>query len=276
MRVWKSFLSYCQKGMGQWSFWGAMVFLCLLCFTSSSAMVDSVSYSVLECLLRFPLSQRQTELQFAAISQFQSGMGTYSKMFVPMLAALPTIPLLCRERANGALRFILPRSGRTGCTLGFWLASLFCGGLMVFGGYALFGLCCLLLFPSGASYGLTAGLCLKMALPYLAGAFPLGASSVSVAVALCGFSRNPYQVLCGSFTLQYALSTFCSRASLALTDPSGWRYLLIETVEPGAAFNILRLSGQLRWTVPAFQLLLACVAAGVFRLCLGRRLDCGT
>lgn len=274
MRVWKSFLSYCQKGMGQWSFWGAMALLCLLCFTSSSAVVDSVSYSVLECLLRFPLSQRQMDLQFAALYQFQSGMGTYSRMFVPLLAALPTVPLFCRERTNGALRFILPRSGRTGCALGFWLAALFCGGLVVFGGYALFGLCCLLLFPSGAAYGLTAGLCLKLALPYLAGAFLLGAGSVSLSVALCAFSRNPYQVLCGSFTLQYALSTFCTRAGL--TAPAGWRYLLIETVEPGAAFDILRLSGPLRWTVPAFQLLLTLAAAGVFRLCLGRRLDCGT
>ncbi len=154
-----------------------------------------------------------------------------------MLAALPTAPLFCRERANGALRLILPRSGRTGCPVGVHLAPCSAGDWSACWD-GLFGLCCLLLFPPAAAYGMAVSW--QSVLPYLGGAFFLGASSVNLAVALCSVSHNPYQVLCGSFTLFYTLSAFCTRVNSGLQDSTGLPYLLAITGGPCCA----------RWQAP--------------------------
>lgn len=275
MKFLRTFLNYLQKMVLQGGFWAALVLCCGLCFTSTGYMEENISYSILELLVRFPRERLLSGPDFSGLSQFLNGMGTYSLMFTPLVAAFPSIPLFCRERSSGSVRLLLPRCGLGRWLGGFQLAAMVSGGLVLLGGYALFGLMCLALFPSPAACG--AGEMVPMLLDSarltLAGSFLLGACSVLVAVLLCGICKNACTILCGSFALLYAVSTTCSQLILDL--PQGVWSRVLTAVDPTAPFYLLRYLPPTNRDVALFQVGWACVCFLLLRWLMGRRLDLG-
>lgn len=275
MKLWRTFLSYLQKMVFHSSFWAAVLVTCALCFTATGYVQESNSYAIGELLLRIPRDQLVTSPEFCSLSQFLNGMGTYSLMFAPLVASFPSVPLFCRERSSGSVRLLVPRCGINSWLGGFQLAAMVTGGLVVFGGYALFGLLCLVLFPSPAACGAEAlvPLLRDSVGQNLAGAFLLGMCSVILSVWLCGLSKNACTILCGSFAFLYALSTLCARLPWSLSSP--FITQVLTAADPTAPFSLLRYSAPDVPPVLLFQALSICLGFLLLRLLLGRRLDLG-
>ena len=229
------FLTDLKKILLQAAFPLSALFFGALCFTTVVTQVNGVSLTVLEAALYYAPEQILDKLHSSAREMFLGGLGTYNVMFAPMVAALPAVPLYCRERSGGALRFIIPRCGLKRRSLSMVAAAMLSGGLVVLLGYALYGLSCAAIFPPPsasllamyAEYGYGS-------VPYivkqLACVFLFGCTSTLPAVLLSALTKNAYVVLCGAFSVLYGLNSLWSQVAISAASADSWQLYSWATV----------------------------------------------
>jgi hypothetical protein len=181
----------------------------LLCFTSVGYVTSDTSITVGELALFYSREQITGQLGLSRYSLFLSGLGSYNIMFAPMVAALPSIPQVCRERSSGYLRFVMPRCGVTKRCLSWQISAMLSGGLALLMGYGLYGLVCFLHFPGmteemGAWLNHPAGVEVLIS---LVGVFLYGVIATLLPVLMASVSKNAYFILCFSFAVFYAYTT---------------------------------------------------------------------
>lgn len=235
MKLWNVFLTDLKKILLQAAFPLSALLFGALCFTSVVSHVNGANLTVLELALYYTPGQIMDKLYMSARDLFLGGMGTYNIMFAPMVAALPAIPLYCRERAGGALRFVMPRCGVRNRSLSMVCATMLSGGLVVLLGYALYGLCCAVIFPppSEQLLAMYAGddyVSTLYMIKRLIGVFLFGCTSTLPAVLLSSVTKNAYVVLCGAFSVLYGFNSLWSQVATSAASAENWPLYSLATI----------------------------------------------
>ena len=209
-------------------FIGAALMTCLLCFTAPAYMDNATtkSYSVFESIYTFDKIFVQSQTNFASINLFSIGLNGYISMFIPIIVAFPFMVSFCAERNNGLMRFTITRTGKMRYYLSKFFASFLGGGLAVFLGVALFGICVRFMFPAFSSYDIDPEMKRMMftlsegqvVLNTLLSAFVYGAFSTLPAFFLSSFCKNPYIITCLPFMLVYIWQTAINKLQLKMFE----------------------------------------------------------
>lgn len=198
----------------------------LLCFTSkATSESDSQYLSVINIILTKDADFVMSFFNLNTINVFQSGAGSWLRMFIPIVAALPVIPLFCDERSGGAIRNSIVRQGKLRYNLSKCFSAVISAGLAVMIGYALFGIVISFIFPPPSyyprydsefiinSFKEPSNFALHklfekcgfvtVILAQLMQMFLYGAVSVIPAMVLSSIVKNKYIIMCVPFLIKY-------------------------------------------------------------------------
>ena len=209
-------------------FVGAALMTCVLAFTASAYMDTTTdkSYTVIEAFLTFDKKFVESDYTFASMNVFSKALSGYISMFIPIIVAFPFMVSFCAERNNGLMRFTITRTGKMRYYLSKFFASFLGGGLAVFLGVALFGICVRFMFPAFSSYDIDPEMKRMMftlsegqvVLNTLLSAFVYGAFSTLPAFFLSSFCKNPYIITCLPFMLVYIWQTAINKLQLKMFE----------------------------------------------------------
>lgn len=208
------------------------------------------------------------------------GTDSYADMFLPIIAAMPFVMLVCGEKKNSSTRFEIYRIGKTKYVLGKYFAAMAAGGFIAAAGYIIFSIIISVLIPGGDGVVIeyqkeyildgsmaagwlyntlgTKGLYL---LKYIR-MFFYGTFAVVPAFGMSAVTKNRYIILSVPFLIIYLLNKFTENA----TDPKVM-YLLPKTIGNVFMTDFLRLVvifGSITVLVLVF-----------YRIFTGRKCDCG-
>lgn len=204
----------------------------------------------------------------------------YYEMFLPLVVVIPFVVGIYGDKKNSITRFQIYRTGKLRYTLGKFMAVMVSGGLITMLGQIIFSIIVFRIFPTGKSemfelnkmlLGQESGFCrfimknfgdtglyfLKFARVFLYGAF-----STVIAFALSAVIRNRYIVLTIPVVMEYMWGKFISKSKDSR----------MFSLKPGAIGNVFQY--DLSWMLPFF-LAIVIIALIFYRVCLGRKCDCG-
>lgn len=202
--------------------------------------------SVMETFLTLSRDERMHSVNLSAFGAFQSGIGSWLKLFVPIVAALPFVALFRDEASTGYLRFRICSIGRIRYCFVKFFSCFFAGGMTLAVGTALFGICVYFLFPSLSVYdrasieafletlnGSSVGMIIieKFVVVFLYGGF----WSIT-SFALLGFVHNKYLIIGIPFVIKYIWREICFKLDVNGVSPDQL-FLLFQKEE--SVFEIL-------------------------------------
>ena len=104
-------------------------------------------------VLDFIISDNQNELLEASDLResdlIARGIESYLDMFLPIIAVIPFVAVVCGEKKNNNTRFEIYRVGKTRYVAGKYMAAMITGGCITVTGFLLFCLLILPVFPDG-------------------------------------------------------------------------------------------------------------------------------
>ncbi len=210
-------------------FFLCIVFTTLLCFTSNLyvAGFGGEKFMILESIFRFDWDFKCNDPQFFFPDVIRFGKESYITLFVPILTAYISIPLLCDEYRSGYARFRIFRGRRNAFYASKYLSAGIAAGVAVAIGFLCFSLLVLHTFPGirdvspdmveilAAFYGGAKNLegmgIAKLIFIDSLQMFFYGALAVVPSFLLSGFSKNKYILLCIPFFMKYATDQWCQR-----------------------------------------------------------------
>lgn len=186
-----------------------------LCFTGAFTYLDEREVSAWILLTQYP---RDIQRQYSSLNVYASAFNNWFLLFLPIVAAFPTIPLFCDEYTSRYSLLIVNRIGlRRYIRKTFFTAELW-AMLLVLGALALFGVVVGIAFPIRvqlgivtAADGLTGELC-------SAGMFTLayvlwGGALAGISYVCASIGSNIYVNLTLPFLLNYLLRSYLSYGS---------------------------------------------------------------
>lgn len=262
-------LTCLKKLFGSLTFWAGVLGTAVICmlsgvyFNPQNGQTESViaiySHYTKEALLQ--------NVQFSFHSIFSAGLGSWLKLFMPVIVSIAVVNIKLDEQGSGIWRFTEHRIGKWKYHIGTCLFYLLSGGLTLLFGYGLFGLIVYLLFPPLSEYPveqmqyyldnafwqesimqklyLSGGLPLTVVMQ-LAEIFLYGAVGTAVSLLLSSFADNKYVIICTPFFLKYVLNQFCTKliysAYADQAQPKEWLGEIASIIDPEAVTNILSYS----------------------------------
>lgn len=204
----------------------------------------------------------------------------YYEMFIPLVVVIPFIAGIYSDKKNSITRFQIYRTGKLRYTLGKFMAVMISGGFITMLGHIIFSIIIYVFFPHGKSeifelnkmllsqdsdiyrfilnhFGDTGLYVLKFMRVFLYGAF-----STVTAFALSAVIKNRYIVFTIPVVMEYMWGKFIGKS----------QSIKLSYLRPTAISNIFYY--DLSQMVPFFGIFI--ISALVFyRVCLGRKCDCG-
>ena len=200
-------------------FFVCCVLVVVLEFTAGLCLVNGQDeISVMEAVLTISREQMEQNTNYCSFEAFQAGTGSWFKLFVPILAALPFVALYRDEVSTGYRRFRIASMGKFRYCITKFITCFLGGALTVSVGTALYGVCVAILFPSLNAYNPED---IQMFLEMLDGTIPelIGQQMLStflyggfwsiVSFALLGFVQNKYLIVGIPFMLKYIWGELC-------------------------------------------------------------------
>lgn len=186
-----------------------------LCFTGAFTYLDEREVSAWILLTQY---SREIQCQYSSPNVYISAFNNWFLLFLPIVAAFPTIPLFCDEYTSRYSLSIVNRIGLRRYVRKTFFAAVFWAVLLVLGALALYGLVVGIAFPIRADMGmviaaegLTGELC-------RAGMFTLayvlwGGALAGVSYVCAGIGSNIYVNLTLPFLFNYLLRSYLSYGS---------------------------------------------------------------
>ena len=280
------------------TFWLAVLAVAAIALTGTVTKdMGNNSYTIFDLVSKFTNEQIMYDMiDASAWGIIYKESGSYLWMFVPVLAGMPLVPLLCAERKNKAMRYELIRVGKTKFVIGKMISSMLSGGLVLMLGYALFSLVIYILMPikgdvQGAyayldvmiehhpgfdkiftKMGFSIILIMKLLLFFVYGAF-----SALMAYVLSSFITNKYIVLCIPYIANYMICMFVDRQMMrpAFWDNPKWftdfvQFFKLDCITKIYLFNWDYIKG-----FAIQQLIFLIVGVIIYQVVMRRRCDCG-
>lgn len=183
-------------------------------FTAGLYLVNGdKQLSVMETLLTLSRDELKQRVSLSAFGAFQSGIGSWLMLFVPIAAALPFVALYRDEVSTGYLRLRICSIGRIRYCFVKFFSCFFAGGMTLAVGTALFGICVCFLFPPLSVYdrasidiflealnGSSVGMVIIKQFMVL---FLYGGFWSITSFALLGFVHNKYLIVGIPFVIKY-------------------------------------------------------------------------
>lgn len=196
----------------------------VLCMTGNIANISGKNYSVIELLLKFSQEERKRYDWYQA---FVAGGNSWIVLLLPVIAALPTIPLFVDEIHTKYYLFGVGRIGVKKYIRHTFLNAVAFGFLVMVVGILLYMLCVLYLFPLQADYGFVEVIGEDRtqrfwSVMYVLLSLSLWSSSMAGLAYLCAcLFTSKYVVLCIPLLLNYLTQ------NLFLNHPYGMSVLCI-------------------------------------------------
>ena len=133
---------------------GALLLLCLMTScTVFNGAADQPNYNYIQFLFRADRGEMMSTYLYSDICMFIRGFGgEWTAVFLPMLTGLACVPMLCDELNSNNFRLCVTRSGRRRYILSKLCAAVITAVLMIVLVTVIFGLFCLVAFPSPQEY----------------------------------------------------------------------------------------------------------------------------
>ena len=133
---------------------GALFLLMLMTScTVFNGNADQPNYNYIQFLIYADRDEMMSTYLYSDICMFIRGFGgEWTAVFLPMLAGLACVPMLCDEVNSNNFRLCVTRSGRRRYILSKLTAALITAVLMIVAVTVIFGLFCLIAFPSPQEY----------------------------------------------------------------------------------------------------------------------------
>ncbi len=182
----------------------------LTCMTGTITNMNGRNYSVAE--IAFSVSS-QNSTRYSWYTAFTAGLNSWIILLLPILVAIPTIPIFLDEQYTSFYRFSIGRIGLYNYIKRSYFRVILCGGLLIGMGliiYALFTKC---MFPIDAKYGALKAVGIQDSLLIqVKNMFILilqmmlwGAAMSSCAWTFAGIFSSKYVVLSLPFLLNYIM-----------------------------------------------------------------------
>lgn len=286
-----------RKVMTSVGFYACVLLTVLLCFTAQAYydVAENRNYSVVGVLMEFRREEMFADSQFSAYQILSCISGGWLRLFIPIIAAFPLMPLICDERESKCVRYSVFRTSKFSFSTGSFLTAMISGGLAVLCGFALFAVLVYTLFPNISEYAPelrdsaewwisgTYPLFEKYGYPYMIALdclemFLYGAISAIPALIMTAFMKNKYLVLCIPFFLKYAvmqLHTGILKKAIYNVENVNQKLLdILSVTEPDAMGNIFSY-GETMWRNVVFNAVLLIAAFALYCLVMNRRVDFG-
>lgn len=267
--------------------------LCLTAGVYTDSLTDR-RYSAIEAVMTFSRSELREDWQFCSREVIRKGAQGWFSFFLPIVAAFPSIPLLCDEYKTKYIRYEIFRSKKKSFYAAKLAAAFLGGAMAVAAGYALFSLAACLMFPKPLElspmalqgYQLMAGdngrtfsgtFLFGDALRILCCAFLAGGINALPVVILSGISQNKYVVMCIPFFLKYGVLQGC----LSMNDlfvrggVPRWLTEVNTVINPDTPLYLYQFQGDIRWKSMIWYLIMVVFYSGCYLIIQERRLDCG-
>ena len=266
----------------------ACVLLTVILFITSPLTYDSntdTSVSILQSFLRLSRGEMLRDPVYCTHSVLRSCVSGWVKMLIPMTTAFPFIPLYCRERETGALRFVSVRLSKQGHQTSTFFSAMLTGGLVMLCAFLLFALFTVTAFPDISEYETAhlmqpetgGGIC-RTAVLRAAELFLYGAVSAVPACLMTCLLNNRYLVISIPFFLKYLLIQHIVQQQTAVyenyADIDESRLAFLTMIDPDAVSRLFSGGDDLRNHVLLYAGLLI-AAFLIFSMILNRRCDCG-
>lgn len=133
---------------------GALLMLMLMTScTVFNGEADQPNYNYIQFLIHSERDEMMSTYLYSDICMFIRGFGgEWTAVFLPMLAGLACVPMLCDEINSNNFRLCVTRSGQRRYIISKLTASLITAVLMIVTAALIFGLFCLIAFPSPQEY----------------------------------------------------------------------------------------------------------------------------
>lgn len=269
-------------------------FILCLCTGIYRDPINNNEYSVIKVLKSFDHNYMLNDRMLCSYMVAERGAGSWLSMFIPIISAFASIPLICDEKEAGFIRLSIFRSSKYSYYASKFLTSCIAGGLAVMLGYLFYTISVYFLFPNINEYPPEIQEMLNEELSnmypeaskrgYIAlhaikffEMFIFGMVASVPAVSLTCFMRNKYLIMCIPFFYKYAVTQGSERLMSAafkdISDPNEKLAKLAGTLSPDATLNVFS-SANMR-QILLYNGILVLIAFTIYILVSERRFDCG-
>lgn len=286
------------KVLGSSTFWLAVLATALILITGTIGTYENnEKFNIIELVTSHSRSEISSTIECDVISTIYNGSSSYIWMFMPVLAGMPLIPLLCAERKNRAMRYELFRVSKFKFAVGKLFSAMISGGMVLSIAYLVFSLVIFIGLPQKGnlqdivdnsllieiSYAGYWKVVEKLGLPFFLitkfmMVFLYGALSSLVAYVLSSFVTNKYIVLCAPFIVNYMVTMAVDKygsTPMSYEHPNNPFNLIIGSLTTTSGLRLcdLPLKNAIYficvWTV------LIALSMGIYVFIVNRRCDCG-
>ena len=278
-------------------FYACAVLTFILCFSVQIHFDISSQhkYSVLESFMAFKRSEMLLDTDFCSYNILYNATGSWLKTFIPILAAVPYIPLLCNERLSGSGRYASFRMSKMESVTGNYLSALLSGGLAILFGFLLFTAAVFIMFPNIKEYDAVLRESFewwlpgvypyfdRLGYPYLVilrfiEVFVYGAVSAIPAFLLTCFMKNKYLILCIPFFIKDLVTLIYFRlyyvAHEDMFNPKTKLLSFMNITHPDSVSQILS-KGKETWKILLLHMGLLMIGYLIYVVIMNRRVDYG-
>ena len=195
-------------------FWACTGCVLLLCFTATGYMDGNTSYSVIETIIRIPVSQYADIPSLSWNSIFTVGLYGYVTLFLPAVASLPYVMTVVMDRRSHMLRMRLMRNQYGPYIAAESAAALVSSGILVTIGYVAYGIITFMIFPHGAGTFTFADIA-----KVIGGTFWYGMDVSAMALVLSAFVTNEYVIVTVPFMIIYIIGVISNKVFSSTNIP---------------------------------------------------------
>lgn len=287
-----------QKVLGSSTFWLAVLATSLILITGTIGSYENdEKFNIIELVTSHSRSEISSTIECDVLTTIYNGSNSYIWMFLPVLAGMPLIPLLCAERKNRAMRYELFRVSKFKFAVGKLFSAMISGGMVFALAYLAFSLVILICLPQKGnlqdivdtsllfevSYAGYWRVVEKLGLPFFLitkfmMVFLYGALSSLVAYVLSSFVTNKYIVLCTPFIINYMVTMAVDKygsTPMSYEHPNNPFNLIIGSMIPSKGLVLCDLPlNNVIYFICVWIVIMA-MFLGVYIFIENRRCDCG-
>lgn len=124
-----------------------------ICLLSECYMGENgKAYTIIEMICNMNREAMLENISLNRIEIWRIGLGLWTRLLLPCLLSVGYLYSLTGERECGALRLLLIRENNVRYSFYKIVSAMLCGGVVLFVGYAIFGLIVIFCFPSLDAY----------------------------------------------------------------------------------------------------------------------------
>ena len=289
-----------RKIFTSYGFWLSTILTTLLLFSTCIYKDETNNaLSVIGVLINYNKTFLLNNIEFCSMVVFKKSSSSTLDIFIPIIAALPYIPLFLDERNSGLIRSCIYRTGKLRYYLSKFVSSLIGGGCAIALGYMIFGVLIFFLFPSKNEYSVNLSQMydcvitncgsssltsiynkfgeIAIIIPQILSMFLYGAIATLPAFILSSLLRNKYLLMCIPFILKYMYDQIILKLSInpnTFINQHGLKAIMVKYFSTDCLKSYL-LSGDRILVLTIINIFILLFSFLIFSFFMNRRVDLG-